>query len=99
MRTMYDNELLVLCKGSKDRVKAQRVGWDAFKEYAKAKEVGELSHQDCEEFSPNLHAAELWHIFRELDLDSNGQLDANELRSALRKSGAYMLVSIESCPA
>jgi hypothetical protein len=37
---MYDGELLVQCKGSKDRIKTQRVEWDEFKEYAKAKEVG-----------------------------------------------------------
>lgn len=30
---------------------------------------------------------ELWHIFHELDLDRNGRLDADELRSALNKSG------------
>lgn len=40
IRAMYDGELLVQCKGSKDRIKTQRVEWDEFKEYAKAKEVG-----------------------------------------------------------
>ncbi|KXN89640.1 Calcium-binding mitochondrial carrier SAL1 [Leucoagaricus sp. SymC.cos] len=68
IRAMYDDELLVHCKGSKDRG-AQRIGWEEFKEYAKAKEV------------------ELWNIFHVLDSDRNGQLDADELRSALRKSG------------
>jgi solute carrier family 25 phosphate transporter 23/24/25/41 len=33
--------------------------------------------------------SELWHIFHELDLDRNGQLEAEELRSALKKSGIY----------
>lgn len=33
---------------------------------------------------------ELWHIFHdELDLDSNGHLDAEELTSALYKAGVY----------
>jgi solute carrier family 25 phosphate transporter 23/24/25/41 len=35
---------------------------------------------------------ELWHIFHELDLDRNGWLDADELRSALNKSGVYFNV-------
>ncbi|KAF9567342.1 mitochondrial carrier [Agrocybe pediades] len=35
--------------------------------------------------------AELWHIFHdELDLDGNGQLDQNELLSALNKSGLQL---------
>jgi solute carrier family 25 (mitochondrial phosphate transporter), member 23/24/25/41 len=34
---------------------------------------------------------ELWNIFHELDLDSNGHLDAEELTVALRKAG-------EPCP-
>lgn len=42
LRAMYDDELLVLCKGSKDRVKAQRVSWEEFKRYAKVKEAGRL---------------------------------------------------------
>ncbi|KAF7775975.1 hypothetical protein Agabi119p4_4368 [Agaricus bisporus var. burnettii] len=69
LQAIYDDELLVLCKGSKDRVRAQGVSWEEFKKYAEAKEV------------------ELWHIFHELDLDRNGRLDADELRSALNKSG------------
>ncbi|KAF9446931.1 mitochondrial carrier [Macrolepiota fuliginosa MF-IS2] len=73
LRATYDDELLVHCKGLKDKEKAQRIGWEEFKEYAKTKEV------------------ELWHIFHdELDLDSNGQLDTEELRTALNKSGIQM---------
>jgi solute carrier family 25 phosphate transporter 23/24/25/41 len=42
LRAMYDDELLVLCNGSKDRVKTQRVSWEEFKRYAKVKEAGRL---------------------------------------------------------
>lgn len=42
LQAMYDDELLVLCKGSKDRVRAQGVSWEEFKKYAEAKEVGRL---------------------------------------------------------
>lgn len=69
IRAMYDDELLVRCRGSKDRSGTQRVKWDEFKEYAQAKEV------------------ELWLVFQELDLDRNGQLDADELHFALYRSG------------
>lgn len=43
LRAMYDRELLVNCKGPKDGGSAQRIGWEEFKEYAKAKEAGTLS--------------------------------------------------------
>ncbi|KAJ3570208.1 hypothetical protein NP233_g4553 [Leucocoprinus birnbaumii] len=49
IRAKYDDELLVHCRGSKDKGTPERVGWGEFKE--------------------------------------NGQLDADELRSALNKSG------------
>jgi len=44
IRAMYDDELLVRCRGSKDRGRVQRVKWDEFKEYAEAKEVGKSTH-------------------------------------------------------
>ena len=44
IRAMYDDELLVRCRGSKDRSGTQRVKWDEFKEYAQAKEVGKSIH-------------------------------------------------------
>jgi hypothetical protein len=34
--------------------------------------------------------SELWAIFRELDLDGNGHLDAQELAMALNKVGEYI---------
>jgi len=44
IRAMYDDELLVRCRGSKDREGVQRVKWGEFKEYAEAKEVGKSIH-------------------------------------------------------
>lgn len=41
IRAMYDDELLVRCRGSKERGK---VKWDEFEEYAEAKEVGKSIH-------------------------------------------------------
>lgn len=86
LKMMYDNELLGHCGHS---ATLSQIGWKEFKEYAEAKEIGEpswiLPALPCLNFFLCL---ELWSIFHdELDLDGNGQLDTQELTSALGKAG------------
>jgi len=91
---MYDDELLVHCNTSRNGDNAQRIGWQEFKEYAKAKEVGVWPVSS--NVTAYLFLSELWHIFHdELDLDGNGRLSAEEFRLALEKSGRSSKSSLE----
>lgn len=47
-------------------------------------------------FLSGISLAELWHIFRELDLDGNGHLDSQELNHALDKAGKSLFLSCVS---
>ncbi|KAG6811318.1 hypothetical protein H0H92_008030 [Tricholoma furcatifolium] len=68
MYAAYDDELYGHCGVRSSSTQSGEIPWKQFKEYAEAKE--------------------LWSIFHdELDLDGNGQLDAQELNLALVKAG------------
>ncbi|KAL5527348.1 hypothetical protein ACEPAG_6139 [Sanghuangporus baumii] len=75
LTAMYHDELLKECALEEGNT-LEPVTWKEFKMYADYKEKVR---------------AELWHIFHdELDLDSNGHLDAEELTMALSKAGIQM---------
>jgi solute carrier family 25 phosphate transporter 23/24/25/41 len=92
LKAMYDEELLGHCGGHVSGVHPSPVGWKEFKEYAEAKEVGELGVFQAATFLNWLFVLELWSIFHdELDLDGNGHLDAQELTLALNKAGTLAI--------
>lgn len=98
LKAIYNQELLGHC-GQGSGVQPGRIGWKEFKEYAQAKEVGELECCQVAKFFVIELAIELWSIFHdELDLDGNGHLDAQELTLALSKAGKLTVQELYVLP-
>lgn len=92
MRRTYERELMGRCKST------GHIEWKEFKKYAEDKEAGQYTPEYISLTTRGLIDGcneELWNIFHnELDLDSNGHLDADELTVALRKAGERILLLV-----